>query len=140
MCVCVCHVPICEIHPSHIIYCGEKPFSWTVSEVRFFNPLVDHINVDLVDRLATKNVDSALPDSITEWGVLAISASPDTGQRGYSPSRKVLLRSSSASLNGCRVLCGRAVQREGVEAFLCGPEIAIFGGQKRAGGDQSRDP
>ncbi|XP_029706634.1 complement C3-like [Takifugu rubripes] len=31
------------------------------------------------DGLATKNVDSALPDSITEWGVLAISASPDTG-------------------------------------------------------------
>ncbi|TNM85383.1 hypothetical protein fugu_007654 [Takifugu bimaculatus] len=31
------------------------------------------------DGLATKNVDSALPDSITEWGVLAISSSPDTG-------------------------------------------------------------
>uniref|UniRef100_H3CLD7 Complement component c3b, tandem duplicate 2 n=1 Tax=Tetraodon nigroviridis TaxID=99883 RepID=H3CLD7_TETNG len=31
------------------------------------------------DGMATKNLDSALPDSITEWGVLAISASPDTG-------------------------------------------------------------
>lgn len=41
----------------------------------------DTANLDLILRLATKNVDSALPDSITEWGVLAISASPDTGQR-----------------------------------------------------------
>ncbi|XP_068615919.1 complement C3-like, partial [Brachionichthys hirsutus] len=32
------------------------------------------------DGLASKNVDNAvLPDSITEWGILAISASPDTG-------------------------------------------------------------
>uniref|UniRef100_A0A3B3DU03 Complement component c3b, tandem duplicate 1 n=1 Tax=Oryzias melastigma TaxID=30732 RepID=A0A3B3DU03_ORYME len=29
--------------------------------------------------LASFNLDRALPDSITEWGVLAISASPDTG-------------------------------------------------------------
>ncbi|KAK2817446.1 hypothetical protein Q5P01_025637 [Channa striata] len=31
------------------------------------------------DGLASKNVDNPLPDSITEWGVLAISASPHTG-------------------------------------------------------------
>ncbi|XP_029015801.1 complement C3-like [Betta splendens] len=31
------------------------------------------------DGLASKNVDSALPDSITEWGLLAVSASPQTG-------------------------------------------------------------
>ncbi|XP_032399538.1 complement C3, partial [Etheostoma spectabile] len=31
------------------------------------------------DGLASKNVDNPLPDSITEWGVLAISASPQTG-------------------------------------------------------------
>uniref|UniRef100_A0A667WKL1 Complement component c3b, tandem duplicate 1 n=1 Tax=Myripristis murdjan TaxID=586833 RepID=A0A667WKL1_9TELE len=34
---------------------------------------------DRGDGLASLNVDSVLPDSITEWGVLAISASPDTG-------------------------------------------------------------
>ncbi|XP_035515263.1 venom factor-like [Morone saxatilis] len=31
------------------------------------------------DGLASKNLDKPLPDSITEWGVLAISASPHTG-------------------------------------------------------------
>ncbi|KAM4750099.1 complement C3-like [Anableps anableps] len=31
------------------------------------------------DGLALRNMESALPDSITEWGVLAISASPQTG-------------------------------------------------------------
>ncbi|XP_034756642.1 complement C3-like isoform X2 [Etheostoma cragini] len=31
------------------------------------------------DGLASKNVDNPLPDSITEWGVLAIGASPQTG-------------------------------------------------------------
>ncbi|GLD63856.1 complement C3-like protein, partial [Lates japonicus] len=31
------------------------------------------------DGLASKNVDDTLPDSITEWGVLAISSSPHTG-------------------------------------------------------------
>ncbi|KAM6940226.1 complement C3-like [Xenentodon cancila] len=31
------------------------------------------------DGLASKNMDNPLPDSITEWGVLAISASPHTG-------------------------------------------------------------
>ncbi|XP_040003011.1 complement C3-like isoform X3 [Xiphias gladius] len=31
------------------------------------------------DGLASRNVDNALPDSITEWGVLAISSSPHTG-------------------------------------------------------------
>uniref|UniRef100_A0A4W6EED3 Complement component c3b, tandem duplicate 2 n=1 Tax=Lates calcarifer TaxID=8187 RepID=A0A4W6EED3_LATCA len=31
------------------------------------------------DGLASKNVENPLPDSITEWGVLAISASPNTG-------------------------------------------------------------
>ncbi|XP_040891990.1 complement C3-like [Toxotes jaculatrix] len=31
------------------------------------------------DGLASKNVDNPLPDSITEWGVLAISSSPHTG-------------------------------------------------------------
>uniref|UniRef100_A0A671TD78 Complement component c3b, tandem duplicate 1 n=1 Tax=Sparus aurata TaxID=8175 RepID=A0A671TD78_SPAAU len=31
------------------------------------------------DGLASQRVDNALPDSITEWGVLAISASPHTG-------------------------------------------------------------
>uniref|UniRef100_A0A3P9LX36 Complement component c3b, tandem duplicate 2 n=1 Tax=Oryzias latipes TaxID=8090 RepID=A0A3P9LX36_ORYLA len=31
------------------------------------------------DGLASLNLDSALPDSITEWGVLAISSSPHTG-------------------------------------------------------------
>lgn len=31
------------------------------------------------DGLASMNVNSALPDSITEWGLLAISASPHTG-------------------------------------------------------------
>ncbi|XP_058497234.1 complement C3-like [Solea solea] len=31
------------------------------------------------DGLATMNVANAVPDSITEWGVLAISGSPDTG-------------------------------------------------------------
>ncbi|XP_068177027.1 complement C3-like [Antennarius striatus] len=31
------------------------------------------------DGLASKNVDNVLPDSITEWGILAISASRDTG-------------------------------------------------------------
>ncbi|XP_033480279.2 complement C3-like [Epinephelus lanceolatus] len=31
------------------------------------------------DGFASKNVDGPLPDSITEWGVFAVSASPDTG-------------------------------------------------------------
>ncbi|XP_068460339.1 complement C3-like [Clinocottus analis] len=31
------------------------------------------------DGLAVNNVDHALPDSITEWGILAVSASPHTG-------------------------------------------------------------
>ncbi|XP_069023890.1 complement C3-like [Embiotoca jacksoni] len=31
------------------------------------------------DGLATKNMHNALPDSITEWGVLAVSSSPQTG-------------------------------------------------------------
>lgn len=36
------------------------------------------------DRLASKNVDNPLPDSITEWGVLAVSASPHTGRQRES--------------------------------------------------------
>ncbi|TNN34345.1 Complement C3 [Liparis tanakae] len=35
--------------------------------------------MNLINRLASKNVDHPLPDSITEWGILAISASPHTG-------------------------------------------------------------
>ncbi|XP_071384057.1 venom factor-like [Centroberyx affinis] len=34
---------------------------------------------DSTDGLSSVTVDSILPDSITEWGVMAISASPDTG-------------------------------------------------------------
>lgn len=48
-------------------------------------PPYDSANINLTNRLATKNLDSALPDSITEWGLLAISASPDTGRRSSLP-------------------------------------------------------
>ncbi|KAM3865316.1 venom factor-like [Diretmus argenteus] len=34
---------------------------------------------DLINRRSSLTVDAILPDSITEWGVLAISASPNTG-------------------------------------------------------------
>lgn len=34
----------------------------------------------MINRLASKLVANALPDSITEWGILAISASPNTGR------------------------------------------------------------
>lgn len=47
-----------------------------------FDPIAgDNTDMNLINRLASKNVEHPLPDSITEWGVLAISASPHTGRR-----------------------------------------------------------
>lgn len=95
--VCLCHIPVCETHPSlqtklfvlnHRVSFSEL-ISFCVNFLRServcgFNP-----NICLTNRLATQNLDSALPDSITEWGVLAISASSDTGQRSGRPKRRI---------------------------------------------------
>lgn len=34
----------------------------------------------VIDRLASLTMNKALPDSITEWGILAVSASPNRGR------------------------------------------------------------
>lgn len=34
----------------------------------------------VIYRLASLTMNRALPDSITEWGILAVSASPNTGR------------------------------------------------------------
>lgn len=52
-------------------YCLSQPYERTET-------------VNLINRFALKNMDSALPDSITEWGVLAISASHQTGRADFS--------------------------------------------------------
>lgn len=36
--------------------------------------------MDLINRLASLTMGDPLPDSITEWGLLAVSASPHTGE------------------------------------------------------------
>lgn len=42
---------------------------------------VHNADINPTYRLASKDVGHVLPDSITEWGILAISASPLTGRR-----------------------------------------------------------
>lgn len=109
-------------------------------------------------------MNKALPDSITQWGILAISASPNTGRGEGFTSIPLMLKCFSKEkialqkkktlheqqkppklvlkfvFHMCRFLCCRAVQYAGMEAFLCGPAAALLGSEERAGGDQSRDP
>lgn len=45
-------------------------------------PKSDDTHVNPINRLAWKDLELPLPDSITEWGLLAVSASPHTGTHG----------------------------------------------------------
>lgn len=121
------------------------------------------MTLGVIYRLASLTVNKALPDSITEWGILAVSASPNTGReeglisvsqyllsvflkKRFYCKKNVSIYSRSLSkivirfVFLSRLLCCQAVQCAGMEAFLRGSPAAVLGGQERAGGDQSCDP